>query len=123
MDKVSSVIDLKVGDERGVGPTDRILSPCSRPSGFELPDCQPYLPLSPKFRCCRVQVNGWGRTRQFIVQILVVFVAVAVGGDVSAGFGVAHILHLMGVLFDTDLAKVAQGAHYRRHLCGLEDEV
>ena len=59
-----------------------------------------------------------------MLQVLVVFVAVFVGCDVGAGFGVPHVLHLVGVFFDADLAEIAQGAHDCRHrgLC-LENEL
>ena len=55
------------------------------------------------------------RTRQLVVQVLVVFVAEAVGGDVGAGFGITDVLQLVGILFDADLAKVAQGTQDCRH--------
>lgn len=44
------------------------------------------------------------RTRELILKILIIFVAEPVGGDVGAGFGVSNILHLVGVLLDTNLA-------------------
>jgi len=56
-----------------------------------------------------------GRTWQFLLEVLVVFVAVFVGCDVGTSFRVAYVLHLMGVLFDAYFANVPQCAHYRRH--------
>lgn len=52
-------------------------------------------------------MGGAKRTRELIFEVLVVFVAELVGGDVGARFGVAHVLHLVGVLFYADLAEVA----------------
>jgi len=53
-----------------------------------------------------------GRTRKFLLEVLVVSVAVFVAGDIGAGFGIADVLHLVGVLFYAYFADVAQGAHY-----------
>lgn len=52
------------------------------------------------------------RTRELLFEVLVVLVAVFVGSDVGAGFGVADVLHLMGVFFDAYLAEIPQCAHY-----------
>ena len=44
------------------------------------------------------------------MEVLVVLVAELIGGDVGACFGVADVLHLVGVFLDTDLTQVAQCA-------------
>lgn len=62
--------------------------------------------------CCGCWGASWGRTREFLLEVLVVFVAVLIGGDVGAGFGVANVLHLVGVFFYAYFADVAQGAQY-----------
>lgn len=54
-------------------------------------------------------------TRQFLIHVLVIFIPVAIRGDVGARFGVAHVLHLVGILFDADLAEVAPCAEDCRH--------
>ena len=53
-----------------------------------------------------------GRTRELLFEVLVVLVAVFVGSDVGAGFGVADVLHLVGVFFYAYLAEIPQRAHY-----------
>lgn len=50
-----------------------------------------------------------------MLKVLVVFVAVFVGCDVGASFGVAHVLHLMGIFLDAYFAKISQCTHYGRH--------
>lgn len=52
---------------------------------------------------------------QLVVDVLVVFVSVAVRGDEGAGFGVADVLHLVQVVFDADAADVAEGAEDGGH--------
>ena len=47
------------------------------------------------------------------MEVLVVFIAELVGGDVGACFGVADVHHLVGIFFDADLAQVAQCAQNR----------
>ena len=60
-------------------------------------------------------IDPAGAQGQFVVDVLVVFVAVAVGGDEGAGFGVADVLHLVQVVFDADPAQVADGAQDGGH--------
>ena len=57
-------------------------------------------------------------TREFLLEVLVVFVAEAVGGDVGASFGIANVLHLVRVFFEADFAEIPQGAQDSRHLEG-----
>lgn len=52
------------------------------------------------------------RTREFLLEVLVVFIAIFVCCDIGAGFGVAHVLHLVGVFFYAYFAEVPQGAQY-----------
>lgn len=63
-------------------------------------------------------IDPAGAEGQFVVDVLVVFVAVAVGGDEGAGFGVADVLHLVQVVFDADAPQVADGAQDGGHFLG-----
>ena len=56
-----------------------------------------------------------GQTRQLLVLVLVVFVAVSVRCDVGASFCVSNMLHLVGVFFYAYLAEIPQGAQDCRH--------
>ena len=53
-----------------------------------------------------VEEGGYeeGLTRELILEILVVFVAIFVGSNEGARFGVAHVLQLVGVFFDANFA-------------------
>lgn len=53
-----------------------------------------------------------------MLEVLVIFVAVAIGGDVGASFGIPNILHLVRVVFDADFAEVPQGTRESRHVEG-----
>lgn len=60
---------------------------------------------------CERKKGYWGLlTREFLLEVLVVFVAEAVGGDVGASFGITNVLHLMRVFFDTDFAEIPKEA-------------
>lgn len=52
--------------------------------------------------------KGEGHTGKFIFDVLIVLVVIAVLGDECSGFSVAHVLHLVAILFKTDLAEVAR---------------
>ena len=56
-----------------------------------------------------------GQTRQLLVLVLVVFVAVSVRCDVGASFCVSNELHLVGVFFYAYLAEIPQSAQDCRH--------
>ena len=56
-----------------------------------------------------------GRTRQFFLQVLVVFVSIAVASNVCAGLGVAHVLHLVAIGFEPNSAKVLPCSYDCRH--------
>ena len=104
----------------GGSHTDRIPSPCNRPIGCVLPNSSAIARFRARSGASQIklplEVLGDGhRTRQLLFQVLVVFVTEAVGGDVGAGFGIANILHLVGVLFDADFAEIAPGAQDCRH--------
>lgn len=51
-----------------------------------------------------------------MLEVLVVFVAEAVGGDVGASFRIANVLHLVRVFFEADFAEIPQGAQDSRHI-------
>lgn len=55
-------------------------------------------------------VDPAGAQGQLFGLVLKVFVAVAVGADQRAGFGVADVLHLVGGFAQADAAEVAEGA-------------
>ncbi len=90
----------------------RILSACNLPIAFALGH-------RTEVSIAHVHVirDRWEdvRTRQLLFQILVIFVSVSVRGNVCAGFGVANVLHLMSIIFDTNLAEVPQSTHNRGH--------
>lgn len=69
------------------------------------------MPCTKRKILCEKNKEYWGLlTREFLLEVLVVFVAEAVGGDVGASFGIANVLDLMRVFFDTDFAEIPQGA-------------
>lgn len=64
----------------------------------------------------RVRRSTRGRlTGKLFLQVLVVFIAVAVGGDEGARFSVADVLKLVGVFFDADSAEISKSAENCGH--------
>lgn len=41
----------------------------------------------------------------------------AVRSSEGEGGGRTHVLHLVAIFFESDLAQIAQCSHYRRHVC------
>ncbi len=56
-----------------------------------------------------------GLTGQFVL-ILIIFIPISICGDVGAGFGVPHVLHLVGVLLYAYFAEVGKGTPEGGHV-------
>lgn len=60
--------------------------------------------------------------RKFFLQVLIVFIAVAVGSNQHTGFGIADIVQLVAIFFEPNPPQIPQRSCDGRH-CGRRDEV